>query len=178
MSQFGGALVRSTGIVAAALTVLALLWGFLFSSRETGTRMRPAWWLDLHNWLGGLALAFTGAHVFISWIDSPSAIGVRQIFVPSPSGAGWAIPWGVIAAYLLAISVFTTWPRRLANRRWWRVLHLGSVVATGLALLHGYQSGSDAGSRWFQGGLIVLASVSTYGLGLRVFGAIERRSVK
>ncbi len=35
------------------LVVVALLWGFLFSSRATGTRLRPNWWLDLHNWLGG-----------------------------------------------------------------------------------------------------------------------------
>ena len=49
-------LSRATGIVATVLAVAALVWGFLFSARETGNRFRPAWWLDLHNWLGGSAL--------------------------------------------------------------------------------------------------------------------------
>ena len=62
-------LSRATGIVAAVLAVAALAWGFLFSARETGTRDRPAWWLDLHNWLGGLALIFTIAHI----VDRPTS---------------------------------------------------------------------------------------------------------
>ena len=42
-------LTRATGIVATVLAVAALVFGFLFSARETGNRRRPNWWLDLHN---------------------------------------------------------------------------------------------------------------------------------
>jgi hypothetical protein len=42
-------LTRSTGIVATLLAAAALVWGFLFSARATGRRLRPNWWLDLHN---------------------------------------------------------------------------------------------------------------------------------
>ena len=168
-------LTRSTGIVATLLSAAALVWGFLFSARATGNKLRPAWWLDLHNWLGGLALVFVGAHIVTSWLDSDTGIGLVQIFVPgSASPDAWAIGWGVLAAYLFALAVFTTWPRRLGNRRWWRIAHLGSVVGIALAFLHAYQSGSDASRTSFRVGLTLTAAVSTYTLGQRLFGQLER----
>ncbi len=169
MNQWMYYLSRSTGIVAMLLVVAALLWGFLFSSRATGRRLRPNWWLDLHNWLGGLALVFTGLHLVTVWLNSDSGMGLVQIFVPqSASFNAWAITWGVIATYLMAAAVFTTWPRRWKNRRWWRVVHVSTVVATGLVFLHAYQSGSDASQRWFQAMLVLAVGVATYGLGLRL----------
>ena len=88
-------LTRSTGIVATLLSAAALVWGFLFSARATGNRLRPAWWLDLHNWLGGLALVFIGVHIATSWLDSDAGIGLIQVFVPgSATRDAWAIGWG------------------------------------------------------------------------------------
>ena len=63
MSSWSWYLTRSTGIVAAVLSVVALMWGLFFSSRNTGTRLKPNWWLALHNWLGGLTLADRGLAV-------------------------------------------------------------------------------------------------------------------
>ena len=84
MTDVMAALTRATGIVATVLVVAALVWGFFFSARETGQRLHPAWWLDLHNWLGGLSLVFTGLHIVASWLDSNSGVGLVQIFVPGP----------------------------------------------------------------------------------------------
>ena len=42
-------LTRSTGIVATVLAFGAIIWGTRFAGRATGTRLRPNWWLDLHN---------------------------------------------------------------------------------------------------------------------------------
>ncbi len=175
MNQTLWYLTRSTGIVAAVLMVAALLWGFLFSARATGKRLRPAWWLDLHNWLGGASLAFTAIHIVTSFLQTDSGIGLVEIFVPGTANQAWPIAWGVVATYLLALTVFTTWPKKLANRRLWRTIHLSSVAATALALLHGYQSGSDSSRLVFRSGLAVLGGVLVYGLGLRIFGLIERK---
>lgn len=174
MTDLMGYLSRSTGIVATILAVAALAWGFFFSARETGTRLRPNWWLDLHNWLGGLALIFTGVHILAAWLDSNSGVRFIDVFVPGTATAGWAIGWGVIAAYLFSVAVFTSWPKRWKNRRWWRVVHLGSAAGMVLALIHTYQSGSDTGALWFQIGFVFLASVATYGLGIRVFTKIAK----
>jgi methionine sulfoxide reductase heme-binding subunit len=176
MSQSMWYLTRSTGIVATLLAAASLLWGFLFSARATGRKLRPNWWLDLHNWLGGLALTFVGVHILTSLLYSDSGIGLLQVFVPGTADFGaWGIGWGVIAAYLFAIAVFTTWPRRLRNRRWWRVAHLGSVIGMALALVHAYQSGSDASRVAFKVGIVVTAAVASYALGLRVFSYPGRR---
>jgi sulfoxide reductase heme-binding subunit YedZ len=162
------AVTRSTGIVAMALMVLSLVWGFAFSSRATGKRLRPNWWLDLHNWLGGLALSFTIVHIVAALLDAGSGIGLLDVFIPGTSVGGWSITWGVLATYVTAAVVFTTWPRRWKNRRWWRVVHVLSVVGTALALVHSYQSGSDSARFAFQAGMVIAVGVGTYGLGLRL----------
>ena len=161
-------MTRSTGIVATLLMVTALLWGFLFSSRATGKRLRPNWWLDLHNWLGGLALIFTAVHIAASVLDTNSGIGIVQAFVPGTATDVWGITWGVLATYLTAAVVFTTWPKRWGNRRWWRIVHLLSVAGTALALVHAYQSGSDSSRLAFQIGMVAAVGAATYGLGLRL----------
>ncbi len=87
-------LTRSTGIVAAVLAVAALVWGFFFSARNTGSRRPANWWLGLHNYLGGLTLAFIGLHMVLSVMDSQTGLRLIDLFVPS-SAVGWAIGWGV-----------------------------------------------------------------------------------
>lgn len=176
MNRLWHEVTRSTGIVAAILMVAALAWGFFFSARATGQRLRPNWWLDLHNWLGGAALAFIAAHILSSWLDATSGVGVAQIFVPGTSPDGWGITWGVLAAYLLTAAVFTSWPRRLRKRPWWRVIHLGSVAATAMAYMHTYQTGSDLSRFVFQVGFVLTGGLASYALGVRLFSYIEKRA--
>lgn len=170
-------LTKGSGIVAAVLIVAALAVGFLFSARETGRRLRPNWWLDLHNWLGGLALIFTCVHIAASLLDTNSGIGLTQVAVPGTATADpWGITWGVLATYLFVVVVFTTWPKRLKSRRLWRILHLTSLAGAAFALLHSYQSGSDATQFVFRVGLLAAALVATYTAGIRLVGAISNRS--
>ena len=164
---------RATGIVATALAVAALVWGFFFSARNTGKRRRPAWWLDLHSWLGGLALAMTGAHLAAVYVDQNSGIGAAELLVPGASPL--AITWGVIAAYLLAIAVFTSWPHKRLRPTPWRIVHLGSVLGTALAGIHAYQAGSDAAELIFQIGLVALAAFGAYATFVRILGALLPR---
>ncbi len=75
-------LTRSTGIVAAVLAVAALVWGFFFSARNTGSRRPANWWLALHNWLGGLTLGFIGAHMLLSVMDSQTpGLEVQEVSI-------------------------------------------------------------------------------------------------
>jgi hypothetical protein len=164
---------RATGIVATALLVAALVWGFFFSGRNTGAKRRPAWWLDLHNWLGGLALAMTGAHIVAAYLDTASGIGAAEVLVPGASPV--AITWGVLATYLVAIAVFTSWPRKRLRPTAWRIAHLGSVVGTALAGLHAYQAGSDASETAFKLGLIALTAFGAYATFVRVLGVLLPR---
>jgi DMSO/TMAO reductase YedYZ heme-binding membrane subunit len=173
------ALTRSTGIVAIALSVLALTGGFLFSARETGRRRRPSWWLDLHNRVGGLAVGALFVHVGSSLLDRTSGIRLLDALVPGSAPTDRvALALGVLAFYFLVATAFTTWPRRLRSRSTWRVIHLGSVPAVGLAVVHGVQMGSDGHRIAYEAGVIAAAGAATYALGVRFFDDVLRRRVR
>jgi predicted ferric reductase len=175
MNEFWWYLTRASGIVATALAVGSLVLGAFFSARNTGTRRPAAWWLDLHNYLGGLALVLTGVHVLASLLDPDSGIGIVQVLVPGTSDvANWAVTWGVLATYTFVIAVFTSWPRRRFSRRTWRVLHLTSVAGVALAGLHGFQMGSDSTATVFEAGLVLAAAFVVYAVVLRAIGAVSR----
>jgi DMSO/TMAO reductase YedYZ heme-binding membrane subunit len=177
MSDLWWFVSRATGIVATALAVAAVVFGFFFSSRNTGRRRRPAWWLDLHNWLGGAALAFTLVHVATIYLDDNSGIDLLAALVPGAADEQrWAIAWGVIAMYLFALTVFTSWPRKRLRPRAWRVVHLGSVVGAVLAGIHAFQVGSDATNVVFEAGLVVGAALLVYAAVVRVLGLVIRRT--
>jgi hypothetical protein len=170
------ALTRSTGIVAGVLAVITLITGSLFSARETGRRIRPAWWLDFHNGLGGLTLAAVAVHVLASLLDADVAVGVLDAVVPGVASTNrGALAWGVVATYAIAGAVLTTWPRRLRRPRLWRTVHVSSVAGVVLALLHGYQMGTDASRASFKVGLIAVAGSATYALGVRASDVVVRR---
>ena len=172
-------LSRSSGIVAMVLIVAALVWGFLFSARATGTKRRPKWWLDLHNYLGGLAFAFVIIHVVAVYQDQLSGIGLLQILVPMTApGWAWGITWGVLATYVFALVVFTTWPRKRGSRRVWLTLHLMSMPAAVGAGVHAWMVGSSRGQLWFSVLLAALAGLAVYPAVLRLLQAITKRSAR
>ena len=55
--QLAWYVARAAGIVAWALVSGAVVWGLLLSTRVLRGRPTPRWLLDLHRFLGGLAVA-------------------------------------------------------------------------------------------------------------------------
>lgn len=167
---------RATGIVAAMLAVAALVWGLFFSARNTGTRLKPNWWLALHNYLGGLALVFIGVHMLFSFLDSNMGLRFVDLLVPS-SAVGWRIGWGVVAFWLFAIVVLPSIARirRRLPRQAWHVVHLLAIPAVVLAGVHTYQAGSDSASVVFTRGLALLVGIAVYPVTIRLIGLAQRR---
>jgi predicted ferric reductase len=175
MDKWWWYLTRASGIVATILAVGSLVFGAFFSARNTGNRRTAAWWLDLHNYLGGLALIFTGVHVLAAVLDPNSGIGIVQVLIPGTAATStWAVTWGVLATYTFVIAVFTSWPRRRFSRKVWRWLHLTSVAGVALAGIHGFQLGTDATNRLFEAGLVLAVAISVYAIVLRAVGAVSR----
>jgi len=57
--------------------------------------VRPAWILDLHRFLGGLATIFVGVHVLAILADSYTNFGLSDVLLPLASK--WhpvAVAWG------------------------------------------------------------------------------------
>lgn len=164
-------LSRATGIVSAVLAVASLVWGFFFSARNFGGKYKPAWWLDLHNWLGGIALVFIAAHLLTVYMTPDSGIGLLELFVPNTAvGQQWPITWGVLAFYLFAVTVFTSWPKRQFSRALWRTIHLTSVAGVVMALIHAYQLGPDTSYLAFRVGFVLAIAFGLYGLFRRLIG--------
>ena len=178
MSELLRFVTRSSGVVALVLILAAVADGLVFSGRETGRRLRPAWWMDLHRGLGGYALIFTGLHL-VTAFGADLGIGLAEIFVPG--AATWStgvFTWGVLAFYAIAVTVLSSWPKRFLRRRTWHLIHLLSIPAAVAAMVHAYQLGSDARAPWFVGALLVSVATVMYPVGLRLSGLLRRRRAR
>lgn len=140
-------IARSAGLVAWTLLTASMLWGLVLSTKAAilGRRPRPAWTLDLHRYLGGLATIFTIVHVGAVVADSYVHFGLTAVLVPFASR--WhpvAVAWGVVATYLLAAVELTSLARRHLSRRVWRVFHLAAFPLYLSATAHAVSAGTDA----------------------------------
>jgi DMSO/TMAO reductase YedYZ heme-binding membrane subunit len=136
---------RSGGIVAWALASASVLCGLAISLRLAPKRPWPAWLLDLHRFLGGLAVIFVGIHVGAILLDSYTTIGLTNVLVPFTGT--WhpaAVGWGVIAVYVLLAVELTSLARRKVSARLWRRVHYGAFVVLALSTVHALAAGTDA----------------------------------
>ena len=138
---------RAGGIVAWALLTASVIWGLMLSTKLRPPRVRPAWMLDLHRFLGGLAAIFTVVHVGSIMLDSYTSFGLADVLVPFASS--WrpgAVAWGIVAVYLLGAVELTSLARRHLSHRWWRRVHVLSLPLFFLATIHFVVAGTDASS--------------------------------
>lgn len=135
---------RSCGTVAWVLLTTACLWGLAVAGRLRRRPMTPAWLLDLHRHLGGLAVVFVALHVAGLMGDKYIHFGLAEVFVPLASS--WrpgAVAWGVAGLYLLIAVEVTSLVRRSLPRRVWRATHMLSFPLFAASTVHLLQSGTD-----------------------------------
>jgi predicted ferric reductase len=144
-------IARAAGLVAWALLAAATLWGLTLSTKSPrkaiGSIPRPNWLLDMHRWLGGTALAFTGVHVGALLLDQYTHFGLSAILIPFAST--WhpvAVAWGVVGLYLLLAVELTSLARSRLSKRAWRRVHTASFVLFVTATIHGLSAGTDTKS--------------------------------
>lgn len=137
---------RASGIVGLGLLTMAVAWGLLFGTRLLQGRPSPKWLLDLHRFLGGLAVVFTAIHVAALVADNYVAFAPVDLLVPLASD--WRpgpVAWGIVAMYLLVAVELTSLAMQRLPRRLWRLVHLSSYALFWAAILHGATAGTDAG---------------------------------
>jgi hypothetical protein len=137
---------RATGYVAWALLAASVVTGLQLRSKVLPHRPTPVWTTDLHRFLAGASVAFTGLHLAGLVADSYVHFGIADLLVPLASS--WkpgAVALGVVSLHLLvAVEVSSLLMRRLP-RRLWRAIHLSSYGSFWLATLHLLTAGTDAG---------------------------------
>ena len=97
-SQITWYAARASGIVAWALAAASVIWGLALSTRALGRSPRPAWLFDLHRFLGGIALVFTGVHVGAILLDTYVHFSIVNVLVPftgtwHPVAVAWGLPF-------------------------------------------------------------------------------------
>jgi DMSO/TMAO reductase YedYZ heme-binding membrane subunit len=136
--------VRATGLVAWVLVTASVVWGLLLSLRRVA-RPRPAWMLDLHRYLGALALVFVVLHVGALAFDRFIGFDWDDLLVPYASA--WrpgAVAWGIAAAYLLVGVEVSSLLARHLRRGLWHAVHLLGYVVFAAVTAHALLAGADA----------------------------------
>jgi hypothetical protein len=137
---------RASGYVAWGLLTASVVGGLLLTAKLTkGRRPRPAWLLDLHRFLAGASVVFTGFHLAGLVADSYVHFGVADLLVPFASG--WKpgpVALGVVSLYLLATIEISSLLMRRLPRRIWKGIHLTSYVLFWAATFHMVTAGTDA----------------------------------
>jgi predicted ferric reductase len=136
---------RAGGLIAWAACTASIVWGLLLSTRLVRRRGVPAWLLDLHRFLGVLALVFTAVHLSGLWFDSYVHFGPRELLVPmATTWRPGAVAWGIAGLYLLLAIQVSSWLMRRMPRRVWHTIHLSSFALFIVATVHGVTAGADA----------------------------------
>lgn len=146
-SQLWWYTARAGGIVAWALLAASVVWGLLLSTRLRPGGVAPAWLLDLHRYLGGLATIFVGVHVVGIMLDSYVHFGLADVLVPFASSwhPNW-VAWGIVSMYLLLAVELTSLARRRLPPRLWRRIHVLSLPLFAFSTVHFVGTGTDAGN--------------------------------
>ena len=155
---------RAGGIVGWALLSASVLWGLCLSTRVLGKLARRPWLLDLHRYLGGLAVVFTGVHVASIIADSYVHFGLVEVLVPFASS--WKplpVAWGIVSLYVLLAVELTSLVRNRLSKKVWHAIHLASLPLFAFSTIHLLTAGTDASSpplRWS----VLLVSAAVLGL--------------
>jgi DMSO/TMAO reductase YedYZ heme-binding membrane subunit len=172
-------IARSGGIVAWALIAATVIWGLAFSGKLTRHPKlpSPAWMLDLHRFLGGLAVIFTGLHIAGLMTDKFVGYGPFNVLVPF-TGAyrPAATAWGIVAMYLLVSVELTSLVMTRLPRKVWHGIHMSSYVIFTLATIHGLTTGTDARHGILPLVMVLTAIVVAMLTGMRVQIGIAKRT--
>jgi sulfoxide reductase heme-binding subunit YedZ len=157
---------RGSGFVAVILLSLSVTLGIVTAMRWSA----PGWprfvTAALHRNASLLAVVFLGLHVVTTVLDPVSPVHLVNALVPfTGKYRPFAIGLGVVAVDLLAALVVTSLLRARIGYRVWRAVHWSAYACWPVAMLHGLQAGTDAGTSWaravyFGGAALVVAAIA------------------
>lgn len=154
---------RSGGFTAYVLLTLAVAVGLALSTQlQSPTRWPRLINSELHNFLTLLSTIFLIVHVLAVWIDPYTHFGWNEVLIPLASHyrPAW-MALGIVGLYLgIAIGI-STWLRPYIGYKWWRRLHVVTLLVYVLATIHALGTGSDTQTWW--GLSIYLASMLLVG---------------
>ena len=170
---------RASGMVAWWLLGTAVCWGLALSTRVTNGKPTPAWLLDLHRFLGGLATIFVGVHLL--GLAEDAFVPFNWVDFAVPFHATWrpvAVAWGVTSLYLLVAIEITSLLMRRIPKRWWRRVHSMSFLLFVLTGIHVFSAGTDRVNRLTQWSGLAMATAVLFLSVYRAMAQPRRRDAK
>jgi hypothetical protein len=144
MNQLWWYSARAAGFVSWGLLSASLLWGLVLASKVRPLPVKKNWTLDLHRYLGGLAVVFVGIHVASIVADSYVHFSLIDVLVPFAST--WhpaAVAWGIVAMWLLLAVEITSLARKYLSKTLWHTIHLLSLPLFAFSTIHLLTAGTD-----------------------------------
>jgi methionine sulfoxide reductase heme-binding subunit len=133
--------------VAAGLLAASVIAGLALTTAPRRARPKSSWRLDLHRFLGGLAVIFLVVHVVGILLDRYMPFGVVDALVPFASHwRPWAVSLGVVGMYLLIAIELTSLVRSRLPVRLWRAIHYLSFPLFAIVQVHILMGGTDHNS--------------------------------
>jgi predicted ferric reductase len=167
---------RSSGIVTWALSAASVIWGLALSTTKVRATTRPAWVLDLHRFLGGLATIFCVVHVVALMFDSYVSFSLVDALVPfATSWHPVAVAWGIVAFYLLIAVEISSLLRKKLSKNVWRAIHFTSFPLFVFASIHTIYSGTDAANPIFRTLVILVTGLVTAMTAMRAIQPARHR---
>lgn len=163
-------LTRASANVAWVLILLSIIWGVLLTTRALRKVDRPAWLRDLHSWLGGLALVFTGLHMVTLIFDSYVDFTWIDLVVPfSTTNYGHQIPvaLGILGFYALLAVQITSLMMKKMSQKVWHLVHYLSYFSFAAVAIHALTAGSDVGKKVFTIFSMIVVMIGTGASGIR-----------
>ena len=147
---------RSSGVVAFTAVAISVIIGLMMANglpRRPGVKKQLVAVHESTALAGLVAIAVHGLtllgdsylHPTLSQIAIPFTIDYRPFYTGLGIIAGWA-------AMFLGLSFYA---RRMIGNKRWRSIHRATIVVWALAVVHTLGSGTDAGSLWLQGILVI-----------------------
>ena len=170
---------RSAGIVAWGLSALAVLWGLALATRALGRKPPAPWLLDVHRFLGALAVLFVAVHLVGLAFDPWASFGIGELFIPMASS--WkpaAVAWGIVAFYLLLAIEGTSLIRSRLPVKLWRGVHLTSYAMYAMATVHLLLAGTDRYNPVLRTTIVVSIGAVVFFTMYRLIGPGRAASVK
>ena len=171
---------RSTGLVVLALLTLTAVLGVLATAR--GGRLLPRFvGQALHRNLALWSVVLLALHVTTAVVDSYVDIRWWQAFVPWV-GATYLPLWlglGTLALDLIVLVVVTSLLRARMRHRTWRLVHVLSYAAWGIAVGHGLGIGTDLRNPGWERTAVYASVALVAGVALiRLVGATARHALE
>ena len=166
---------RASALIAWVLLVISVMWGILLATRVLKPKDNPGWLLDLHRWLSGLAVVFTGLHMFSLYMDQYAHFSISDLFIPFHSQytkiqslGALPIALGVLCFYLLIAVQSTSLIMKVLPRKYWKAIHYLSYVVVVVISFHAGWSGTDTRAWLYRVVAILLIMLTTAFLIVRI----------